>query len=44
VSDLDDSVMAVLWGVRKEDARMPSAISIDFDAPFLMEVCIFKAF
>jgi hypothetical protein len=36
--------MAVLWGVRKEEARMPSAIKIDLDAPFLMGVCIFKAF
>ena len=33
--------MAVLWGVRKEDARMPSAIKIDLDAPFLMGVCMF---
>jgi hypothetical protein len=41
VSEREDSVMAVLWGVRNDEARMPSAIKIDLDAPFLMEVCIF---
>jgi hypothetical protein len=40
VSVREDSVMAALWGVRNDEARMPSAIKIDLDAPFLMEVCI----